>query len=380
MKIGIITFWQTKDNYGQILQCFALQQKLKELGHSPYLIRYTHSEVKLTNWKLNIKTFLKGVIHIRKKDKDNKVYSPVIHDRKFDSFKETYITSSPEIYHSYQELKKTPPSADIYVVGSDQVWAKHLAFTENRAFFLDFGDKNVKRISYAASFAMLQYPTESKSALRKVLSKFDAISVREHSGVDICQSVGYNAKLVLDPTLLLKKDDYQRLFELKDNKGDNIFIYSLNISHPEEIHWSEIQQISKEKNWPVIITPSSGYILGGELFGVQNYEYCTIPQWLSRIMQSKIVITTSFHGIAFCIIFHTDFVYIPLTGTYAKGNNRVQDLLESLGCSNRIIHSSDNLSSMIKEPIDWDKIDQKLDLLRIDSINFLKRNIYEEQR
>ena len=120
--------------------------------------------------------------------------------------------------------------------------------------------------------------------------------------------------------------------------------------------------------------------MGGELFGVQNYEYCTIPQWLSRVMQSKIVITTSFHGIAFCIIFHTDFVYIPLTGTYAKGNNRVQDLLESLGCSNRIIHSSDNLSSMIKEPIDWDKIDQKLDLLRIDSINFLKRNIYEEQR
>ena len=151
MKIGIVTFWSSKDNYGQLLQLFALQTFLKELGHEPFLIRYAFwkdnsipklfKEYFLLPWR--IPRAIKNKIAERKVHKSN-----IVHERKFVEFLSENILYTEQIY-STKELINNPPIADCYITGSDQVWG---ALTPNPVFFLQFGAKEIKRISFAASF------------------------------------------------------------------------------------------------------------------------------------------------------------------------------------------------------------------------------------
>lgn len=104
-----------------------------------------------------------------------------------------------------------PPNAELYIVGSDQVWAQILNNRNNRAFFLDFGKSETKRLAYAPSFVVNEYPTAYREDLKQLLKRFNAVSVREYSRVDICKSVGIEATKVLDPTFLLERKDYLSL-------------------------------------------------------------------------------------------------------------------------------------------------------------------------
>lgn len=377
MKVGIITFWQTRDNYGQILQNYALQQALIQKGHSPYLIRYAHSEVKVSfTTKLqffffNLSRFnLKGLFlkksslpPISKNDKK----------RDFDCFKKTYLSCSEEVYYSLKELRKHPPKADAYVVGSDQVWSKTLRFNENKTFFLDFGPKDILRIAYAASFAMPVYPRSLNGVLKKMLMKFAYVSVREKSGVDICKKVGITAKLVLDPTLLLRSVDYEKCLNIEKKANNDCFIYCLNISSPDEIYFGEIKKISKENNLKIVVTPASGYISSRQLFDNVCYRYHSIKSWIEQIASSKLVVTTSFHGIVFCILFHTPFVYIPLKGGFSRGNNRILDLLSSLNLQERCCECESQIANIFTSPIDWNFVEDALEKLRDVSEDYLLR-------
>lgn len=216
--IGILTLWESSDNYGQQLQCWALQRELVKLGQSPYLIRYDTSlkiggKAKLLhNLKRLIKFFLTHIIMSKNRLKvtNDQVqeYNTKNEIRKFKEFRDSNIIQSQAFYKNIKELRKQPPKADIYIVGSDQVWSYPLSYEESKAYFLDFGSSNVKRIAYAASFSLPSYPENLKRILKKQLEKFDAISVREKTGVNICRDIDVEAQLVLDPTLLLSKNDY----------------------------------------------------------------------------------------------------------------------------------------------------------------------------
>ncbi|WP_270711481.1 polysaccharide pyruvyl transferase family protein [Phocaeicola coprophilus] len=372
MKIGIITFWQTQDNYGQVLQCYALQQVLLSLGYSPFLIRYTHSEVILLNKKERILSFIKNIFK-KKQKKQTLQYISNTKNRNFEEFKQQYIIQSPKTYKSLKELQKYPPQADAYITGSDQVWAKSLYYNENKTFFLEFGGKNIKRISYAASFAMQEYPIEYRKKLKKLLCKFDYISVREKSGVNICASIGCKAQHVLDPTLLLPFSFYIQALKIKTKEMKQLFIYSINISSPNDIRWEEIYKYSIKNNLNTIITTSSGYVPSNELFGNVTYDYCSIPKWIENIANSKLVITTSFHGVVFCLLCHTNFVYFPLNGKFSGGNNRVIDLLTDLSLKNKIYHPDISLESIINQFVDWNKVEKKIEELRINSLAFLNK-------
>jgi hypothetical protein len=125
MKIGIMTFWRSEDNYGQLLQCYALQKYLRDAGHDAYLIRYDSKNdyIKLSVWKKAIKGLnpVKSFGYI-----SSKIRAPLIKklnaERKFLDFRNIYIKQSKSIYHSYKELVENPPEADMYITGSDQVW------------------------------------------------------------------------------------------------------------------------------------------------------------------------------------------------------------------------------------------------------------------
>lgn len=379
MRIGIITFWQTRDNYGQVLQGFALQYKLKELGHKPFLIRYTHSEVPFP-FRRRVRHFIKNALLLRLNSLflHKRVLPPISANdtkRDFDHFKRTYMEMSATIYRSWKELKKNPPLADCYLTGSDQVWSKSLKDNENRSFFLDFGSSHIKRISYAASFAMEEYPSDDCGKLRKLLEKFDAISIRERTGVKICKHLEIEAKWVVDPTLLFIRNDYSKLFGLKKESTNNIYIYCINILQPDEIRFHEIQELAKTYTSQIVVTPSSGYIPSAEIFEGVEYTYPTVQSWLQTIDGAKLVITTSFHGIMFCLLFHTPFVYVGLKGKYGRGNNRVIDLLKTMGLTHRILGDESKLIDVVLSRIDWDVVDKEIAMLRKYSIDFLESNL-----
>lgn len=382
MKIGIITLWQSSDNYGQQLQCWALQRELLKLGHQPYLIRYDlgHRSGKSPLWKKILKLLLVYPVikslrrkRLKRAEQEAAAYNEIKNkDRCFEKFREDNFLVSEHIYASLQELKEDPPQADAYIVGSDQVWAFLLDKYENRVMYLDFGDESIKRIAYAPSFSMPFYPKKLKFSLKENLARFNSLSVREQTGVAICEELGYQAKVVVDPTMLLKRDDYS-LITNENNYGVYVYLYYLNIRQPEEVEWRQLQAFAKGYNLKIIATPASGYIQGRELFEGVEYKYATIPQWINLIDKARLVVTTSFHGVVFCILHHTPFVYFPLKGQFARGNNRVVDLCKMLRLSDRIWSDVSSYEVVSKQKINWEGVDARLEAKRINSIEYLKR-------
>ena len=386
MQIGVLTLWQSKDNYGQMLQCYALQQYLREKGHEPYLIsyRFIKEERQYTPlWKMLLKVYviyplvsLLGMC-VEKRQLADEEFEKYCHEKKrsFDDFLKKYINLS-KTYNDLDDLQKNPPVADCYVVGSDQVWAQLLSKPENSAFFLDFGDEKTKRIAYAASFSMNEYPENLRSKLTENLSRFNAISVRETQGIDICNSVGTKATKVVDPTLLLGTKAFENISAKRLNPDKYAFVYQLNIASPDEICWTDAQAYCNENHLDVIATASSGYFEGLEILKDAKYVYPSIPEWLSLIRYSEIVITTSFHGVVFSILFLKNFVYIPLKGAHSGGNARVLNLLSDLQIEEKCISDGRTFNDVASFEIDYSKCNRFLKEKVAESSSFLLDAIY----
>ena len=365
-KTGVLTFWYGDSNYGQILQCYALQRVLEQLGCEPYVIRFVgYGESRLRKLVKQLLPFL------RRKP------SPTDRLRGFEAFRKRHFRMSP-LYTSIAQIRSCPPRYDAYIAGSDQIWKQSLRNPQQPAYFLDFGRPEVRRIAYAASFGMETYPDGDKAQLKGLLQRFDAISCREYSGVEICRDLGLAATKVLDPTLLLTKEEYLNLnpnLNEKENSSlftlhSSLFIYSLNINSASEIRWSELREAVEGK---VVVTPAAGYNESAELFGSEvEYLYATPAQWIAQIASASLVVTTSFHGIAFSILMHTPFVYVPLKGEFQGANNRILDLLRDLRLEERILSERATYGSIIARPIDWASVDTLLARMRQDSLEFLK--------
>lgn len=380
MKIGVVTFWQSTDNYGQLLQMYALQQVLKIMGHSPYVIRYDFENRTLTsNNKIRriLKRMLYPVFLIKKLQRKLRIRNRHRQDssREFDDFKIKHIDFSIDFYHSLSDLKRNSPEADTYIVGSDQVWSQLLSEEENKVFFLDFGKEYTNRISYAASFGMENYPTAILPTLKKCLLSFNAISCREKSGVKICSSAGISASRVLDPTLLLVENDYNNLGVRKRWDIPYIYIYSLNIEKEEDIQFDRLKKYSTDMRLKIKVTNGSGYIEKRDLFLCEAHDAPKVEDWLSNIKYANAVVTTSFHGVVFCILFHTPFVYIPLKGRFSGGNNRAIELLTDLKLSDRILSEQNGYNEILSNRISWDCVNSKLTDLKKNSISFLQNAI-----
>lgn len=389
MNIGIITFWESTDNYGQVLQAYALQQVLKGMGHEPFQIRYS---LKASQSAENKPSVLKKIMKVlliypliksisrRKAFKEDAECRALIERknevRKFRDFRSTYIEQDSVIYNSIDEIRKNPPVADCYITGSDQVWTMLLSNEGNAAYFLDFGKNNIKRISYSASFGRSVYPKELQPRLKDLLSRFDAISVRELEGVEICESLGVNAEHVLDPTLLLSNVDYLNKLHIENKPKDNsLFVYSINVRTPEDLYWTELRKYADDNGLDITVTTSSGNIPGREIYDDVSYSYATIEDWLDKINRAQLVATTSFHGVVFCLLMHTNFVYVPLKNNRAKGNGRVESLLKTINLLEKICYKSEDINLCAKNIVDWAFVDSRMKQNRINSMLFLQNNL-----
>ncbi|MBQ9362303.1 MAG: polysaccharide pyruvyl transferase family protein [Bacteroidaceae bacterium] len=395
MRIAITTFFQSQTNYGQLLQAYALQQVLMQLGHYPYIIRYgfheylqpVHGEmieiptsVPLPphTLKERFKAFLKE--RFGKPDISSPIPSGTKEDRHFDDFRKMHIHLSQYVYNCVEDLQKYPPLADCYLTGSDQVWAQLLSNPNNRTFFLDFGFPETRRIAYAPSFAVEKYPEDLNEELARQLKRFQAISVREQSGVEICRNVGYDAKLVLDPTLLLTGWHYKWLSRESSTPLPSrfMFVYHVNITDPDILYWEKFREYNRQGGLRQIAVHANGENEENiEILKDAEYWYPTIQDWIRLMANSRYVLTSSFHGMIFSILLHKPFfVCLRPEGLFA-GNGRIATLLSLLGLEDRIVSEGSDIGKILGRGIHWWDIDKKLKRLRKDSVRWLAECIMQ---
>ena len=363
MKIGILT-QPLHNNYGGLLQNYALQQVLIGMGHEVETLDWKAKYSRLRMWLSRGKQMLQHQINkqmeaprYKPTDAENNCISQHTH-----KFIERYISVCPYKAEKHDELLHIANMRqyEALVVGSDQVWRPDYN-TWPAAMFFDFAEEmNIKRVAYAASFGTSAWEfssamTEKCSQLAK---KFDLITVREKCGVDLCQEhLGVTATHVLDPTLLLNKEDYIHLVEAEKETGNagTLFHYILDPSYKKK---SLIDIVAARQGLtPFTIMPKCQAENRTKSDVKNRIEDCVFPSvtsWLRGIMDAKMIIVDSFHGAVFSIIFNKPFWVMA---NAERGNARFESLLGLFGLENRMI-SIDSLDENFdwNKAIDWEKV------------------------
>lgn len=341
MKIGIMTFhWAT--NYGAVLQAYALQQALSGMGHDAVLIDYYPAKFK--------KTFL-NCLRLKRIYLIPKSLKSIGKEKKIEVFRKKYLKRTA-YYSQSTQLHSTAEKFDCYICGSDQIWNQSFVRSSERknnmVYFLNFAPEGKIIASYAASFGATTYPEDLQKDLKEVLLRFDAISVREQSGVEIINRLGIeDVQMVPDPTLLLTAEVYESLLCNKEN-SKYACLYMLHGKQKDAV---PLVNDLKERD-----------------FGCVCCDGDSVEKWLETIRFAEFVVTNSFHGIVFSILFHRPFAAILIEGSGM--NDRITTLLEVLGLSDRIYKGD---YAMLDAEIDWAKVDKELEAYRQCGYDFLKR-------
>lgn len=346
MKIGTITFhWAT--NYGAVLQAYALQQHLKLNHYDTEIINYIPIRVKIKQTIACLKTL--------------KV-AELIKENRFRKFRKECLVLSNETYYSNRSLNNKCLNYDACICGSDQVWNEWFAlFAEGKptlSYYLNFVKSGTLRISYATSFGTNKLSKEAMEILKPELEKFTKISVREKEGITILENMGIKSTLVVDPTLLLDSNMYIELFACKNiQKSFPLFSYIL---HENQSTAEQAKEYIFNKYFDARLDKK------------YNNQPVGIYEWLYNIKNTRLVLTNSFHGAIFSILFHKPFIVIPVQAS--NMNDRITTLLSSTGLENRMLfdYNENEMDRIMQETIDWVQVDRKVKQLKKDSVDFLE--------
>lgn len=358
-KVGIITFHRAI-NYGALLQGYALLEKTKECGADSCMIDYrcpfVESAYRLT-WGLNDKSFkgyrtwLRGVPHLIKKKKN------------FRRFAKQRLNLTAK--YTGLDISKFGDGLDVYITGSDQVWNMDVCGQDTN-YLLNFVKDDSKKFGYAVSIGGYKMKPEET----ELAKKFAKISMREKSACDyVAQETGMQVHRDLDPTLLLTGEQWQKAAHPKRViKEPYIFIYSV---HPQNHMAEYAYKLSKEKGIKVYHLHNRVKMDLKEK-GIQQLYDCSIEEFLALIRDAEYVVTNSFHGTVFSIMFKKQF----LSELETKGgfNNRVWELLGSLGIKRRILDRVPTVNDgvTIDEKIDWEDVARRMEENRKESVAYLK--------
>ena len=367
MKIGVLSSFGyicNVNNYGSLLQYFALQTYLIRIGYDVYWIRFNKDK----NNPNIISKYIRKIAF----NSNFKIQTEHFNKKDFNSFIEKYINVSDYEYRNYSEIKKNPPKADIYIVGSDQIWN---GYSPDR--YLMFVPHSKPKISYAVSFGKNTIKRYLKPLLWYYLRGFKAISVREETGLKICKYVGRkDAKYVVDPTFLLQKEDYLKYINKEKVKSENvhyIFSYFVNPFDKNLFPYIKVyNELEETRIYKLIITA----IQGAEMaFDKKNIMNPSPLKWIELITNADYVLTNSFHGMAFSIIMRKQFLFMPQKGIGEEQNNRQINLLETLGLNDRIYNNNIDILKQLKKPINWKNIELKINTFVNFSKDFLSDNL-----
>ncbi|MGA6878195.1 polysaccharide pyruvyl transferase family protein [Acinetobacter sp. AND/436] len=371
-KIAILT-QPLHVNFGGTLQAFALQKTLISMGYEVETLNY--------QWK-KISDLKKLLSVLKHKILSNRQVYPFF-EKELEVLKSEHIrfidsniNYSPILY-SIEEIKKYFNSKDFdaVIVGSDQVW--RVAYSPRiESFFLDFlsDKKGIKKIAYSASFGIdeWQFDTEKTLEIKSLLYQFNAVSVRESSAVSLCQQyLNIKVKHTLDPTLLLEAREYLKLLNSQQIDSKNIgkiFVYILDRNESKK---KIIKSISKKLGKETFYNqPGKTVKEGFFIKDLDLYIYPPIENWIKSFTEADFIVTDSFHGTVFSIIFNKPFISIV---NKERGASRFESLLKQLGLMNRMVNVSSEISDdLIHDKIDYELVNKKLIDLKRKSINFLK--------
>lgn len=316
MKTGILTFYGA-DSYGAVLQAYALQQTLLQLGTDCEFVDIQMPKRTAATQQSAVASPAMAIFARRLQSEGQKRAAL------FARFRAQHLRMS----RPYQPTEDIAADYDLFIAGSDQIWNLQIPDADSR-YFLPFA-RPEQRCSYAASFGGGTLPENSKSWVAGQLSGFRAISVREKSGVDMVKSLtGRDAVVCLDPTLLPGKEDWEALAG-EENAEPGVVLFLLKY---DEALVASARAKAEEQGLPLrIITASFMPKLGTE-----PWVGTGVPQWLSAIRDARCVFTNSFHGMVFSMIFERPFRVARLSGELAGRNGRMEELLSFLDLSSAL--------------------------------------------
>ncbi len=373
MKIGVLTL-PLHNNFGGNLQAYALQKVLRDLGHNAVLIDKSRY-VSLGPWYIKYPIYIKNAllkyimrqkVVVRPDIEINKIHKTIAQHT--EPFIDKYIK---RIYtRDFSNIKRD--NFDAIIVGSDQVWRPRYFGQRIENAYLDFAKEwDVKRIAYAASFGTeeWEYNDEQTANCTTLLKKFNAVSVRESSAVKLCKGkFGVEAQHVLDPTLLLNKEDYIKLFErtkTPQSEG-NLFCYILDKGKETS---SIIDGISKDKVLSPFYVNSRHEEPNAPL---EERIQQPVEKWLRAFHDAEFVITDSFHACVFSIIFNKPFI---VYGNKERGMARLESLLKLFGLEDRLVSSTLEVNKVLQVPIDWERVNYIHKQKKEESLSFLRKNL-----
>lgn len=388
MKIGIITF-HFPYNCGAVLQCAALQTYLEMNGHEVSIINYRPWYHQNRYIPLKNPVYF-GRKSFGKRDASDKVlrrmrrciggvvrtiyswrnyHSNIGKHRKFESFIKKYLHET-RIYRTMDQLQKFSPMCDVYISGSDQLWNPHLTDGKfDPAYFLQFGNDDIKRIAYAVS-PNLRGIIDPEGMLGTLLDDFDALSLREDRYLSAVQDAAGNKKIniCLDPVFLLDAQDYDRLIGMEPlEKEPFILTYTMpDITQHRVFNAADI--LSEELGIKVIDVSGNPSKVNSK---IKDNRVCGPDEFLWYIKNAEYVITNSFHGTAFSVIFRKEFVSIP----HQKTGNRVMELLNAFDLSSRWTNTGESAANIITDKIDYESKTHIINSILDDSRRFLHENI-----
>lgn len=363
MKIDIVTLHRAQ-NYGSVLQTFALQKQIEELGHQAFILDYYPE--RYTN---------KGLLK-RLKNKSSRFKNPLIlliaklliypsylkKGIQFNKFMH-YLNLEKPSFATNEEGIGRFTDADAYCAGSDQIWNSHWNEGVEKALFLDFVPKGKLCFSYAASIGLSNIPANEIDETKLLLDKFEFLSLREDKGVEQVKELGRtDAVQCLDPTLLMSKEEWSQYVD--DGYKGKEYVLTYNLHHDPEIdkcakaiaskYHLQIRNISY--NWHDIIRHG-------------HLDWCpTVEGFLGLIKNAKYVVADSFHATAFSIIFEKPFVVI----TPEVASSRLSSLLKMLGLDDHNINKFTSLK-VIEQPIDYIRVKSIIATKQRESISYLSK-------
>ncbi len=398
-KICVITFANTTDNYGQVLQYLATQEYLKGRGHDSYLLRSKgHKKSILAKAIRKLKRHIfppKPVVLSERERKQMEEFGKwwtvaaemeANHPRHFEDFRKKEFKLLDTYLEDVQKY-----AFDAVAVGSDQTWG-----SSDDAYYLGWAPKEYTRFAIAPSVAHYQFSEDEIKRLRPDVQQFSFITVREQNGLTFCDRIGYKgAEQILDPTFLLPSSGYDRFLPTcEQNQKPYLFLYLLG----NEIGLDGYKGAEQILD-PTFLLPSSGYdrflptceqnqkpylflyLLGNEI-GLDIKEifefakskglevkyvasqgrtdsfpkvYAEVGEWLGLLKNATYVITNSFHGMAFSVIYRKRFLTIPVVGIFEGMNVRIENIASQFKLSNRIY--TGNLDE-IEKNIDWNEAER----------------------
>ena len=348
-KIGILTFQYPENrNFGAILQSYDHLTLIKKINKHAEIINYIPNDYKNISLKIKLLTRLES--------------------KWFKEFSDKFLKVS-----NFENLETENQNYDVFIVGSDQVWRTKWLQEKVKHYFFDFVDNNKRKIAYAASFGVDFWEGDKKltEKIKSLIKRFNSISVREESGIDICKEIfGIdNAVCVLDPTLMISKEDYQPILDDWQDKShlNKKYIAHMLLDDDEKLR-NESQNIAN------YLKAEINYIKGKykKILWKNYFAYNKVSQWLTYLKDAELVITDSFHCTVFSLIFHKKFVVVA---NPERGTARLETLLGKVGLGERFFTNIEDVmkSGILDKEIDYNEVDKKLEVHRKYSMEFLEK-------